>query len=143
MRRIGLSADGAVDDVYVVGQDQRLQGVAGVADLLRADEWAQLRQVMRPPTDTLPAQALLVNAHNHRGWNDYRTLPVVERGERFVGALRYATLRQALSRESPDSAERAGDDVLTTLAGSYWFAVSGLLEAVVALLPATSNTTND
>ena len=36
-RRVGLSEEGAVEDVYVIGKDQRLQGVVGVVDLLRAD----------------------------------------------------------------------------------------------------------
>jgi Mg/Co/Ni transporter MgtE len=136
-RRVGLSEEGAVEDVYVVGKDQRLRGVVGVVDLLRADTLAVLRQIMRPPTDTLPAQALLAKAQDHRGWNWHRALPVVERGERFVGALRYATLRQALSREAPRQAERAADDAVSALAGAYWYCISGLTEAIVAMLPAS------
>jgi magnesium transporter len=134
-RRVGLSDEGAVEDVYVVGKDQRLQGVVGVVDLLRADTLAVLRQIMRAPTDTLPAQALLAHVRDHQGWSWHRALPVVERGERFVGALRYAALRQALSREVPRQPERATDDALSALAGAYWYCVSGLTEAIVAILP--------
>jgi magnesium transporter len=136
IRRVGLSEEGAPEDVYVVGQDQRLRGVVGVVDLLRANEGSLLRQVMRRATDTLPAQALLANARDHRGWSEHRVLPVVDRGERFVGALHYAALQQALSRRAQEPPERANGAVLTTLTGAYWFGVSGLIEAVVAMLPA-------
>lgn len=136
IRRVGLSDTGAVEDVYVLGEDQRLQGVVGLIDLLRADPYAPLRQVMRPPIDSLPAQALLATAQDHRGWSERRTLPVVERGERLVGVLRYATVQQALGRVELPAQGEAGSDALAALAGAYWFGVSSLIEAVVAMLPA-------
>lgn len=124
----------AETDVYVVGDDQRLLGVVGMAAALRAPAAASLRSLLRPVA-TLPALMPLGAAAGHPGWREAVALPVQEHGGRFLGALSAAALRRALAAAPPSAAAGAEPSLAGLLGAGYWSAVSSLAEAIVALLP--------
>ena len=123
-------------DPYVIDRNQRLLGYVAVADLLRANASGTLARLARPCALRLPAQALLEGLRDHPGWHQASALPIVERGERLVGALTHAALLRALATEPEASAARGAEDTLAGIAGAYWFGVSALIQALVGLLPA-------
>lgn len=130
------SGQESVAELYVLDAEQRLRGTVELTDLLRAEPGSTLARIMRlPPAHALPAQSLLTSVREHAGWGEHRMLPVVERGERFVGSLSHAALVRALARgdmkRGPES-----DHVLSGMAGAYWIGVSTLIEALVGMLPA-------
>jgi Mg/Co/Ni transporter MgtE len=132
--RVRGEPEGEAEDVYIVGEDQRLLGVVDLATLVRAPDWRSLEGLMQPPVATLSALMPLGAAAAHPAWAQANELPVVARGERLIGVLRLSVLKQALGKAG------ARDDVEElSLAGfaaqGYWDAVSGLVRAFIALMP--------
>lgn len=89
--------------VYVVAETNRLVGVVTLKELLLADPRAPLQAVMRADPARLGAHLPSTSLLSHHLWRVYPMLPVVERGEAFVGALRLRTLH-ALETHGPDGA---------------------------------------
>ena len=135
LERVRRADETLVADPYVIDRNQRLLGYVELADLLRANAATPLTRLVRPSPHRLPAQALLAGLPEHTAWHEASTLPVVERGERLVGALTHATLLRALSLEQSASPKSAAEDTLAGIAGIYWFGVSGMIQALVGLLP--------
>lgn len=145
---ITLTADARVGDVlervrqtppahawvFVTDAQQRLAGVVGLAALLQAPHGASVATLMQRTPAVLAANAPLSGAAAHPGWERSSTLPVVEPGERLVGALTRDALARALRRIAP--APVASDATLPVLfARGYWHTLSGLFESGLALLP--------
>lgn len=84
--------------VYVVDRDQVLVGVLNLQELLAADPKAMLESVMHEPIHQLDASMDRFSVVQHPGWRHVYSLPVVDGGGRFLGAIRYRTLRR-LERE--------------------------------------------
>ena len=129
-------AQGELDTVvFVIGAGQRLLGLADLPDMLRAQSDMPLSKLMRGVPFTLPARSSIHGVAEHEGWDDFQILPVVERDQRFVGALDRGVMARALSRERRAQAPAGYDDVLANLAGGYWLGVSSLIELLVDMLP--------
>jgi magnesium transporter len=125
-----------VEEIYTVGIGERLLGSVELATLLRAPAHVALETITRKPPAVLPAASPLAGAATHRGWQHSAGLPVVEASERLIGILRRATLMRALARSRSTSAQAQTLDVLAVIANGYWQAISGLVGAAVAALPA-------
>ena len=59
-------------------------------------------------------------------------MPVVERGDKLVGAFTHAALQRALAIEQPVPAPNPALDTLVGIAGAYWFGVSALIVCAAA-----------
>jgi len=126
--------------IFVLGSDERLLGQARFAALFRARPDTPLLKLMDTSHYALPARAPIRAVRAHTGWELFTLLPVVEREGRFVGALHRATLSRVLSRGWAARSTSAGYGALAgDVADGYWAAVSGLIELVVALIPAPRN----
>lgn len=134
LRRLREAAGEIDASVFVIDAGQRLLGIADLPEVLRAPSGARLHTVMRKVRHTLPARSSIHAAQGHAGWDDFQLLPVVERNDRFVGALDRGVLARALSRNQRALPVAYGD-VAANLAGGYWAGVSGLIELLVAMLP--------
>ncbi len=131
LERVRAASDEDCVDLYIVDHDQRLRGKVRLPELLRAPLAAPLTQLMRKPAYTLPARAPIASLREHEGWNRFNTLPVVERGERFVGALRHAMLRTAVQRQQEATQEPAGSVAMDNIAGIYWLMFSSLIQVFI------------
>lgn len=131
------SSDSAGGFLYVIDAGQRLLGAVSVIEALRAGRGATLGQVMHPQRTALSARSSLRAARADAAWREHHSLPVVEHGQRLIGALEFAVLCQALERQDAAPAgtpAAAGGGVLAT---GLWTLFAGLLQATVALLPGT------
>ncbi len=129
-------AQGEIDTVvFVIGARQRLLGLADLPELLRAQADMPLSKLIRAMPYTLPARASIHGVAEHEGWDDFQILPVVERDQRFVGALDRGVMARALYRERRTQAPARYDDVLANLAGGYWLGVSSLIQLMIDMLP--------
>lgn len=129
-------SQGEIDSqVFVTGAGQRLQGLAELPELLRAPADMPLGQLMHKVRFTLPARASIQGVGDHEGWDDCQLLPVVERDDRFVGALDRGVVARALMRHRRLQPQGGMGDVFANLAAGYWLGVSSLIQLAVEMLP--------
>lgn len=135
LRRL-REAQGEIDTVvFVVGAGQRLLGLVDLPDLLRAPPEQFLTQSLRPIRFTLPARASIHGVADHAGWDDFQLLPVIERDDRFVGALDRGVMARAVMRNRQVQPQAGLGDVFANLASGYWLGVSSLIQLAVEMLP--------
>jgi magnesium transporter len=135
LERLRQSPESAGTFLYVVDADWRLKGMAAITDLLRAGRGTAVAQTMQPARHRLSARASLAAAHQHQGWKEYHALPVLERQERFIGALEFTVLHRAIEQPHPEVAASAPADSLSLLTRSLWMIFANLLQALITLLP--------
>ena len=140
LERVREGGDEDSVDLYVVDHEQHLRGKVSLPELLRAPSGAPLAQLMHKPQYTLPARAPVASVREHEGWERFNTLPVLERGERFVGALRHTMLRDAAQRRQ--EAAPVSGAALDNLAGTYWLVFSGLIQTFIGLFTTRIATRN-
>ncbi|MEO6422721.1 MAG: CBS domain-containing protein, partial [Candidatus Nitrotoga sp.] len=135
LRRL-REAQGEIDAVvFVIGNGQLLLGMVELPDLFRAPPDAPLSRLMHQVRFTLPARASIHGVAHHAGWDDFQMLPVVERDDRFVGALDRGVMARAVARDHQVQPQPGLGDMFGNLAGGYWMGVSSLIELVVEMLP--------
>lgn len=122
--------------VFVTDAARRLVGSVPLEALLRAPAAASLATLMQHPVAVLLAHAPLAGTVAHPGWDQTSLLPVVESGERLIGVMTRDALARALGRAAPAPTATAPTSLSGLFAGGYWQALSGLLGAGLALLPA-------
>jgi Mg/Co/Ni transporter MgtE len=88
--------------LFVVDGDRRLIGSLAVSAVLAAEDEARVDEICTLGGPSLRANAGLDTAIADPGWQDHDELPVIDHAERFVGAVRFARLRQALAESRPD-----------------------------------------
>jgi magnesium transporter len=135
LERVRRADEALIADPFVIDRNQHLLGYVELADLLRAGASTSLVRLVRPCPHRLPAQTLLTGLSEHQGWHEASTLPVVESGDRLVGAFTHAALLRALSLEQVAPLPNPAKDTLVGIAGAYWFSVSALIQALVGMLP--------
>jgi len=136
LERLRNGSDGPVERVYVIDADERLIGTIEIATLLRSPASAPLGTLAVKPPLVMAANTPLAGALEHRGWERFAALPVVERSDRLIGVLRRLALRRALAQGLGASGEwQSDDDLATALGRGYWNAVSGLFAAALTVLP--------
>lgn len=93
-------------NLYVVDREQHLIGVLNLRELLLAEPASRLDALMVPRPHSLPAAAGRASIIAHPGWREAHSLPVVDEQGRYVGAIRYRTLRaleETLRSRAPET----------------------------------------
>lgn len=80
--------------LYIVNDDQRLVGVVNMRELMAARSDQHLGAVAVRAVESLSARASRESIVMHPAWKRFHALPVVDVNGRFLGALRYETVRQ-------------------------------------------------
>jgi magnesium transporter len=93
-RRVRSSPEHARYNVYVVDREGRLVGALNLRELFLAAPSAALASVMTRRVHRLSAAADRLAIVQHPGWREVHSLPVVDLDGRYLGALRYRTLRR-------------------------------------------------
>jgi len=119
--------------VWVLGDENRLAGGVDVRDLLIAAPEARLGALARAAPATLSARARLDAVLDLAAWRTTAVLPVLDRDQRFLGALDHAAARDAAGRAVDEPGGDASSTVLA-LADLFWGA-SCRLFAVAAPAP--------
>lgn len=135
IRRLREAEEETDASLFVIGQNQSLLGQVDLGGLLRAPADAPLSKLMRPLKFTLPARTAIRAVEEHAGWDDNQVLPVVEREDRFVGALDRGILARALLRNRRSQSGGGYEDMVANVAGGYWLGVSSLIQLIVSMLP--------
>ena len=94
LERMRANSYRVVDYLYIVDREGRLVGVVSYWDLATIDPQNSLGSVMQPNVDHLMATAPKKSILVHPAWRRFHALPVTDQAGRFLGVLRYKTLRQ-------------------------------------------------
>ncbi len=86
--------------VYVVGRDAKLEGVVTMKALFMADPQDCLATVMNTHVVAIPADLTNEEIIGHPHWQQFPTLPVIDRDYVFLGMLRYRTLQQVIEEST-------------------------------------------
>ncbi|HSG06405.1 MAG TPA: CBS domain-containing protein [Nitrospiria bacterium] len=78
---------------YVVDRTGILVGVTTLTELMLFPVRSPLRSVMKTPVEHLSVLDNEGDIIGHRGWKRFHKLPVVDRSGKFLGVVRYKTLR--------------------------------------------------
>jgi magnesium transporter len=136
VERVRQAASEARYNVYVVDRDRALVGVLNLRELLMARPDASLTSLMKLAVHRIPARADRRALVSHPGWREVHALPVVDERGRYLGAIRYRTLR----RVEEGLRGRASEEGTTAraLGGLFRAGASAMLEAMVASTPGGS-----
>jgi Mg/Co/Ni transporter MgtE len=126
--RIRETPDSARYNVYVVDHEQRLVGVVNLRELLLARPRSRLADLMVRDPLRLDARADRSVVVGHPGWKEVHSLPVVDEGGGYLGAVRYRTLR-ALEEELLGGKAEDGN-AREALGQLFSAAAGGLLDAL-------------
>jgi magnesium transporter len=132
LERLERSPQHAFYYLYVVGSEQTLVGVMNLRELMLAPSQDQLSKVMHTHVEKLSASAVLAAILLHPGWREFHALPVTDNQGKFLGAIRYKTLKR-LEQES--ARQRPADEALTALLSLgelCWIGFGGILAGVAA-----------
>jgi magnesium transporter len=94
LARVREQPEQARYNLYVVDGEQRLVGALNLRELLVADPSDRLADLMASEPLRLVATADRALVVSHPGWRRVHALPVVDEDDRYLGALRYHTLRE-------------------------------------------------
>lgn len=120
--------------LFVADGERRLVGSVSLRSLLQAPANATLATLAQRPVAVLQAFAPLAAVPAHPGWEVASLLPVVETGNRLVGVMTRDALGRALRQAARPAVGADADTLPSLLALGYW-AMSGLMQGVLALLP--------
>lgn len=135
--RVRRTAKEAGEYLYIVSADQILRGVVRLVDVVRAGTKTLVSDVMTRPAPALSARAPLSAARAHSAWRDFHAIGVVDHEGRFLGALSYGVLARASARQPPAAlTPSVVSETFSTIATTYWFGLSNLIQAAIPLLTA-------
>ncbi len=127
-RRIGSLAAHLALELYLVGEDQRLAGLADLREVLAEGRAGVLGDLARP-VDPLPATADARTAGAHPAWAERGTVPVVDERGIFLGALRAERLRQAV-READARSSQAALEAARAIGEIYRLGLGGVFSGL-------------
>lgn len=122
--------------IYVIDDDFSLKGIISPERLVAADGEAPVTALMATPGYSLPARATLNSVADHAGWKFFDDLPVLDRDRKFVGVLRYTTLRTGLNDSTKIDKFDGSSDTMIGFVEASMMGVVDILNA--SLAPAQS-----
>jgi magnesium transporter len=131
--RVREAAGEARYNLYVVDRDQLLVGVVNLRELLMAEPGAPLSSLMKTAVHRLSARADRPTVVSHPGWRLVHALPVVDERGRYLGAVRYRTMRRLEEGLRNDGTEEGA--TARALGGLLRAGASAVLEALVSSVP--------
>ncbi len=127
LQRVREAASFARYNLYVVDREQRLVGVLNLRELLRARAGDLLSELMVRDPMRITAAADRATLLAHPAWQRVASLPVVDDDGRYLGAVRYRTLRELENEILP---KRRDDDTGAALGTLLTVGAAAVLEAI-------------
>jgi magnesium transporter len=134
LNRLRSAAKHALHYVYVVSEDQKLVGVVNLPELMSARADQLLGLIAVRPVQSVSARASWQAILAHPAWKQFHALPVVESDARFVGVLRYASIRKLEERMLDTGLQDHGAQTAAALGELYGLGLRGLLESAAAVV---------
>lgn len=107
------------DRLFVVDRQRLLVGYVSYLALTQAKKKDDFGKLIHKSSDALLSRMTMQTAFNHPAWSETDTMPVVNRNQQFVGAIRHVDLRSALEQHGRGTDAGTGDNPLAGLASAY------------------------
>ncbi len=133
LKRVRSRPEKAIYYLYIVRRDHTLAGVINITELMLAQGEAPLASVMHTRVVSLSAGMKLQAILNYTGWMEYHALPVVDNAGKFLGAVRYETLRQIEKDTDVVSSSQRIISTGNALGELYRIGLSGLFRGATML----------
>ena len=135
LERLRQSPQHALYYVYVVAEDQKLIGVVNLRELMAARPEQLLGMIAVHSVESVSARASRESIVVHPGWKRFHALPVVGADGRFVGAIRYESVRKLEETLLETRLDDGSRETAAALGELYGLGLKGLFEwATSALL---------
>jgi len=134
LSRLRRAAKHALHYVYVVSEDQKLVGVLNLPELMAARPDQLLGLIAVRPVQSVSARASSQTIVAHPAWRRFHALPVVEADGRFVGVLRYSSIRKLEERLLDTGVQDHGAQTAAALGELYGLGLRGLVESAAAVV---------
>jgi Mg/Co/Ni transporter MgtE len=128
LERIRKSAQQAMYYVYVVDDEQRLFGVVSMRELMETNGTEPVAIHAKRPVESVLPRASAESVLEHPAWSRFHALPVVSSSGRFLGVIRYETVRALEGSFVEQSVEDRGAETAAALGELYGLGVRGLVE---------------
>ena len=128
LARVRESAEHAIHYVYVVDEDQKLAGVVDIAQLITARPDQQVGLIANRIDDRLTPGTTSTSIVHHPGWSRFSALPVVESDGRFLGVVRYESMRTLERGVAETELAVEGTETAVALSELYSLGLRGLFE---------------
>jgi magnesium transporter len=128
LERVRRDPQRALYYLYVVDEAQRLVGVLNIRELMGSRPEQLLGSVAVRDVASVPARASWQSVLAHPAWKLVHTLPVIETDGRFLGVIRYESVRQLEERWAETRLEDHGARTASSLGELYGLGLRGLFD---------------
>lgn len=128
LERLKATSQHALYYVYVVDDGHRLVGVLNLRELMEARPEESVGLQAARPVESLSATASSQSIVAHPAWQRFHALPVVEPSGRFIGVIRYESMRHLEKRMLETGAEDHAAETASALGEVYALGLRGLFE---------------
>ncbi|MGB5684126.1 MAG: CBS domain-containing protein [Polyangiales bacterium] len=140
LERLRQSPQHALYYVYVVAEDQKLIGVVNLRELMAARPEQLLGMIAVHSVESVSARASRESIVVHPGWKRFHALPVVGADGRFVGAIRYESVRKLEETLLETRLDDGSRETAAALGELYGLGLKGLFEWATSALLGPSGT---
>ncbi|MGB5192210.1 MAG: CBS domain-containing protein [Polyangiales bacterium] len=140
LERLRQSPQHALYYVYVVAEDQKLIGVVNLRELMAARPEQLLGMIAVHSVESVSARASRESIVVHPGWKRFHALPVVGADGRFVGAIRYESVRKLEETLLETRLDDGSRETAAALGELYGLGLKGLFEWATSALLGPSRT---
>ena len=113
--------------LYVLDEHQRLTGKVDARQCLLRDPELPIGRLDREEPMALRARTSLREASRHPGWERFSVLPATDHRGVFLGVVRRASLRRALTDGTTPEPEAELAGLALDLADLYWQTAAGFI----------------
>jgi len=113
--------------LFLVDRDHHLLGNVRISTLFQAKDEVNIQSLAGPVPKVLRARTSLSVAEQHKDWQQFLEMPVIGRGEEFIGIITYKNLYRALQelRLGQSDARSEEEQMLHGLTGLYRAGILG------------------
>ena len=140
LERLRQSPQHALYYVYIVAEDQKLIGVVNLRELMAARPEQLLGMIAVHSVESVSVRASRESIVVHPGWKRFHALPVVGADGRFVGAIRYESVRKLEETLLETRLDDGSRETAAALGELYGLGLKGLFEWASSALLGPSGT---
>ncbi len=134
LRHIQKSRNKEIDVLFVVDRNHQLAGWLGMERIVLAPRKILVSSMVKKFEQTLSPYTKLKAIHVNTGWQDIRTLPVVDDKGILLGAISLKTLRGLINSNDKSIAPKSNADPGEALGELYGIGVFAFLKAATLVL---------